>query len=459
MLFRSRKRGWSTHRGPTARPAGVQRGWIAQSNTTEAAVAATARVRQARPEIETTTSEAVVTPGASIHDVVTVTGLPPGYAGTVVAELHGPFATQPGPDDCTAATLAGRVTSRVTVDGTYETPSVVVPAVGHWTWVQRLPGDVDTLPVTTPCGLVEETTRVVPRTPTVATVVSDQRALVGARIFDTVELDGLAPDDTVAVTWRLHGPLRPRPDSSCTGLGWSRAAVAGTGTMTVTGSGTFSTPSVLLRAPGCYTYSQDVGATATTAAATSPPGLATETSLVTRPVVPVVPEVPSGRSTSDLAPRPVRVRAAAAPSPYVPQQRVEPRWLRSDYRAPATQSRRATAGTLSVSRVGVDVQVARTRPPGPHGLAAQHRRPRRRHRLQRPGRARLRPSGRSRRPARRTPRRRRALDRRRRHRALRGAFRTPLRPHPRPARRPVPHRRPAHHPPRHLLGVPARAGR
>ncbi|MCW2813910.1 MAG: Sortase family protein [Nocardioides sp.] len=353
-----RQRGWSTHRGPTARPAGVQRGWIAQSNTTAAAVAATARIRQARPEIETTTSEAVATPGASIHDVVTITGLPPGYAGTVVAELHGPFATQPGAEDCSASTLAGRVSSRVTADGTYETPSLVVPAVGYWTWVQRLPGDVDTLPVTTPCGLVEETTQVVPRTPTVATVVSDQRALVGARIFDTVEIAGLAPDDTAAVTWRLHGPVRPRSDSSCAGVRWSRAAVAASGTMTVTGSGTFSTPSVLLRAPGCYTYSQDVAASATTAGASSPPGLVTETSLVTRPVTPVVPEVPSGRSTSGLAPLPVRVLAAADPSPYVPQRRVEPRWLRSDYRAPASQSRRATAGTLSVGRVGVEVQVA-----------------------------------------------------------------------------------------------------
>ncbi len=353
-----RRRGWSTHAGPTARPAGVQRGWIAQSNTAEAAVAATARIRRAQPTIETTTSAPVATPGTSIHDVVTVTGLPPGYDATVVAELHGPFATPPGADDCTASTVAGRVSSRVASDGTYDTPPVVVSSVGYYTWVQRLPADIDTLPVTTPCGLAEETTQVVPRTPTITTVVSDQHALVGARIFDTVRLGGLAPDDTVEVRWRLHGPLTPRSGTSCSGLDWSRAAVAGSGAMTVTGSGAVSTPSVLLRVPGCYTYAQDVLASATTTAVSSPPGLAVETSLVTRPVTPVVPEVATGRSTLGLAPLPVRVLAAADPSPYVPQRRVEPRWLHSDYRAPAaTRQKTAGGGTLTVDRVGVRVSV------------------------------------------------------------------------------------------------------
>ncbi|WP_148615538.1 class F sortase [Nocardioides rubriscoriae] len=353
-----RQRGWSTHAGATAWPAGVQRGWIAQSRTAEAAVAATARVRLAQPTVATTTSAPVLTPGESVHDVVTVTGLPPAYDGTVVAELHGPFATPPGPADCTAATLADQVGSRVTADGTYDTPPVVVDSVGWWTWVQRLPGDLDTLPVTTPCGLPEETTQVVARVPAVTTAVSDQHALVGARIFDTVRLSGLVADDTVEVRWRLHGPVAPRSGTSCSGVGWSTAPVAASGSMTVTGSGSVSTPSVLLRAPGCYTYSQDVLASATTTAASSPPGLAVETSLVTRPVTPVVPEVATGRSTLGLLPGPLRLRAEPDPSPYVPQRRAEPRWLRSDYRAPAGQEQRTTVGgTLSVDRVGVRVSV------------------------------------------------------------------------------------------------------
>ena len=353
-----RQRGWSTHGGATAQPAGVQRGWIAQSNVAEAAVAATARVRQAQPVVATTTSAPVVTPGASVHDVVTVTGLPPAYDGTVVAELHGPYASMPGADDCTAATLAGRVTSRVTADGTYDTPPVVVPDVGFYTWVQRLPGDLDTLPVTTPCGLAEETTQVVARTPAVATVVSDQRALVGSHLSDTVTLTGLAPTDTVQLRWRLHGPLEPRNGPSCAGLAWSRAPIAASGVMTVTGSGSVATPSVRLRAPGCFTYSEDLAATATTTAASSPPGLAVETSLVTRPVTPVVPEVATGASSLGLRPLPPQVFSAPDPSPYVPQRRAAPRWLGSTYRAPADQ-RAPAAGVLSVGRVGVRITVAR----------------------------------------------------------------------------------------------------
>ncbi|MFB9313345.1 class F sortase [Nocardioides plantarum] len=476
-----RQRGWSTHGGSTARAAGVQRGWIAQSNTAVASVTASTRVEKAQPAIMTKTSHAVVRPGAAIHDAVAVKNLPPGYRGVVVAELHGPFAKQPGPGDCSRWTRAGRVSKRVTVDGTYDTPSVVVRAVGYYTWVQRLPGDLDTLPVTTPCGLRVETTRVLPRTPRITTVVSDQRAVVGARIHDTVRLRGLAADDTVTVRWRLHGPLAPAAGRSCARLRWSRAAVAGSGSMTVTGSRDRRTPSVVVRRAGCYTYSQEVLATPLTEAATSPPGLATETSLVvrrtphittvvsdqralvgdrihdtvrltglawndtvtvrwrlygpiapassrscaglrwsgapvagsgatrvtgsrvfhtasvllerpgcytysqravatattneaasppgltresslvTRPVTPVVPEVPTGRSTSGLAPRAAVVMAAPEASPYVPQRRVEPRWLDSDYRLPAShraEPRAGRGGTLTVSRVGIRLTVA-----------------------------------------------------------------------------------------------------
>ena len=475
-----RQRGWSTHGGSTARDAGVQRGWIAQSNAAVASVTASTRVEKAQPAIMTRTSHAVVRPGAAIHDAVTVKNLPPGYRGVVVADLHGPFAEQPGPRDCGRWTRAGRVSRRVTVDGTYDTPSIVVRAVGYYTWVQRLPGDIDTLPVTTPCGLRVETTLVKPRTPRVTTVVSDQRAVVGARIHDTVRLRGLASRDTVTVRWRLHGPLAPAsgrscarlrwagaavaasgsmrvtgnrdrrtpsvvvrragcytysqqvlatplteaassppglatetslvvrrtprlttvvsdqralvgdrirdtvrltglawndtvtvrwrlhgpvaPASSrsCAGLRWSGAPVAASGSTRVTGSRVFRTPSVRLTRPGCYTYSQRAVATASTNAADSPPGLVRETSLVTRPVTPVVPEVPTGRATSRLAPRGVVVTTESDPSPYVPQRRVAPRWLDSDYRLPFSyraERSRPRGGTLTVSRVGIRLTV------------------------------------------------------------------------------------------------------
>lgn len=355
-----RQRGWSTHGGTTARPAGVQRGWIAQSNPAAAAVRASTRVEKAQPAIMTVTSHSLVRPGARIHDRVTVKNLPPGYDGVVVAELHGPFASRPGPDDCSTDTLAGRVTRRVTHGGTYDTPSVVVREVGYYTWVQRLPADIDTLPVTTPCGLREETTKVEPRRPGVTTEVSDQRALTGDRLHDTVRLTGLASTDTVTVRWRLYGPVAPKSSRSCAGVRWSSAPVAASGGREHTGSGTFRTPSVLLKRPGCYTYSQRVLPTALTTGASSPPGFAVETSLVTRPVTPVVPEVPTGRAGGGLA-AVGRAGGTGEPSPYVPQRRAEPRWLDADYRAPAASARaaarRTPAGRLTVSRVGLDLAV------------------------------------------------------------------------------------------------------
>ncbi len=354
-----RQRGWSTHGGSTARPAGVQRGWIAQSTRARAEVVETSRVRVAFPTVRTVTSAGVVTPGTPIHDVVTVTGLAPGYDATVVGELHGPFAAAPDASSCTPATLAGRVTWRLRGDGTSSTPTVTPAAVGWYTWVQRLPGNTDTTAVTTPCGLPEETTRVVPRTPSIATTVSEQRSLVGRSLHDVVRIIGLAPSDRTTLTWRLHGPLAPRSGTSCVGLGWSRAAVAASGTMPVTGSGTVRTPAVRVGAPGCYTYSQSLAATPTTTAASSPPGLVAETSLVTRPVTPVVPEVPTGlvgRTVADRAlPAPGTV-ATTDPSPFVPARRSVPRFLDSDYRA-AAPARRAS-GSLVVPRVGVRVGIA-----------------------------------------------------------------------------------------------------
>lgn len=353
-----RQRGWSTHDGPTARPAGVQRGWIAQSTRAWASVAATARVRIAVPEIETTTSAAQVEPGVEIHDVVTVTGLPPGYDRTVVAELHGPFPAPPDADDCTPETRFARNGTRVRRDGTYRTPSVTVPAVGYWTWVQRLPRDRDTVAVTTPCGLVEETTRVVPRRPQVATRVSDRRALVGDRLHDRIRISGLVPTDVVDVAWTLHGPVVPRTvrsRPSCDGVRWSGAPVAATGTVRQRGSGVVPTRRVRPRTPGCYTYSVAVAATPTTEAASSSPGLVSETSLLTRPVTPEVPEVPSGHTTLAGAVGPRRTVAERDPSPYVPQRRAVPRYLTTDYRSPARAGR--ATGVLEVQGTGLRVGV------------------------------------------------------------------------------------------------------
>jgi hypothetical protein len=278
LLYRTRD--WRAHGAPYARDAGRQRGWIAQESRTTAVVEATARIRKARPHVITRTSEAEVTPGAQVHDVVTVTGLPRGYGAQVTATLYGPFDAQPGPDGCTPVRVAGRVTLPVTGNGVHETPPVTVGQVGYYTWVEHFPGDEDTVPTTTRCGLVEETTRVVKHTPSVSTTASQQRAFVGDALHDTVSVTGIA-DSPVTIQWTLHGPLAPHA-GSCVGLAWAAAPVAARGVLAAAGDGLHLTPATTLRRAGCYSYSQYLPPTPLTHEASSPPGLVPETALAVR---------------------------------------------------------------------------------------------------------------------------------------------------------------------------------
>lgn len=305
LLYRDR--GWRTHAGPTARGIGVQRGWIAQGNRARDVASARTTIKKAGPEVVTRTSHPVVKPGAEIHDVVTVSGLPDDHTATVVATLHGPYAARPGRDDCTDATRAGRVRFEVTGNGTYTTPPVVVDEVGYFTWVQHFPGDRFTKAVTTRCGIVEETTLVEPFTPRIRTEASRQRAEVGDRLHDALTVSGLRDTDAT-LTWTLHGPRRP-VDGSCGEVRWGSAPVADRGSIAISGDGSYRTPATRLAAAGCYTYSAGIEPTAVSTAATSPPGLARETTLVERRTPRVTTVVSDQRATTGARLRDtVRVR-------------------------------------------------------------------------------------------------------------------------------------------------------
>jgi hypothetical protein len=289
---------WRTHEGRTASSHGVQRGWIGQRNTTVARARVEAEIVKGTPEITTRASSATAEPGAALTDLVTVTGLPAGPERQVTATLFGPFPDQPGPDSCTEAKRVGQVTFPVSRDATVTTPSVRVTETGYYVWTETLPGDDLTNPVTTPCGVVEETTRVErptveTSTPTVRTVASSQHALVGSRVHDLVIVGGLLAGQEVRVRWTLLGPVAPRY-GSCAGLDWSDAAVIATGTFTATGNGRYRTAPTRVRAPGCVTFTERIPGTTTSREVSTEPGEALETVLVTRPSVPVVPEIPSG---------------------------------------------------------------------------------------------------------------------------------------------------------------------
>lgn len=285
--------GWQTHGGGTAQNRGVQRGWIAERSAMNAQVRASAEIVKGKPEVVTTASHQIALIGTGLHDLVTVTKLPAGSRQTVTATLYGPFPEQPGVDDCTEDAEVDSVTFTADRNAEFRTPDITVQRPGYYVWTESLPGDDLTHPVTTPCGIVEETTLAVARTPQVRTQISHQRAQVGRTVFDTVVVSGLGPSDSVVVRWTMHGPLAPRA-GSCRDLDWSGAGVLARGQFVARGNGRYRTAPVVLRAPGCVTYSEALEATGTTLPATSPPGLPTETALVTRPVTPFVPEIPSG---------------------------------------------------------------------------------------------------------------------------------------------------------------------
>ncbi|MCW2784507.1 MAG: Sortase family protein [Marmoricola sp.] len=284
---------WHVHGGGTAAGDGIQRGWIAERANASAQVSATAKIVKGTPKITTTTSAATTAPGALLHDVVAVTGLPAGSVQHATATLYGPFTAQPASQDCIPAAQVGAVTFPVAADGTLETPSVRIEHPGYYVWTEILPGDSLTNPVSTPCGVVEETTVLRPSVPTVRTTASTQRALVGDRVHDTVHVSGLAEGSSVPVSWRLLGTLAPR-GSSCAGVDWSRARVVDRGTLVADRNGSFVTSATVLRTAGCLTYAEHLAATDTTAAVDTTPGAVEETVLATRPPTPLVPEIPSG---------------------------------------------------------------------------------------------------------------------------------------------------------------------
>ena len=286
-------RGWHTHPGARARDAGTQRGWIAQPTTARTAVAASAIIVKAQPEVSTTTSDQLVLPGAAITDQVVVSGLPTAYSHDATATLYGPYVQPPTTADCSSGDAAGQVRFRIDHNGTYVTPGVTVDGVGYYTWTETLPGDRWTEPVTTPCGIVAETTLVHRLSPRARTTTSRQVARTGAHLRDVVRVSGLEPQTAVEVRWWLHGPVAPR-GTSCRALNWGDAPVADHGRFSVQGNGRFVTGSTTVRSPGCYTYSERLPATSVTESWASAPGLAAETTLVRRPDVPTIPAVPTG---------------------------------------------------------------------------------------------------------------------------------------------------------------------
>jgi hypothetical protein len=110
---------------------------------------------QARPAVSTVVSDEVVFPGGTVFDRVRVAGLGK-TAARIRVELFGPFSTR-AQIRCTGTPYAA-LTVTASGDGELRTPPFRLAKAGFYTFRERLLGSSLVADVTTPCGVVAETT-------------------------------------------------------------------------------------------------------------------------------------------------------------------------------------------------------------------------------------------------------------------------------------------------------------
>jgi hypothetical protein len=246
------------------------------------------------PTISTTVSATTAPVGATLTDSVRLGAL--GSERPLLHwELRGPAA--PAADGtCTGLSwesvpVVDHESMLTTGAGTYTTrPSAALTSPGCYSYLESLPITQTTAGVTSPAGLAAETTLVTtPYTPTVTSAVSTPEAAKNSTVSDSVTIANLHGASTT-VTWQLIGPSSDvsygrtsttsgaiRSETcSPTFTSWPSSLVVAQGSFTVTGDGTYTTPTTLLTIYGCYTYVESVTATPTTAAVTTLPGALNE---------------------------------------------------------------------------------------------------------------------------------------------------------------------------------------
>jgi len=116
-----------------------------------------------------------------------------------------------------------------------------------------------------------------PGQPTLTTVTSDAKALVGAELHDSVTITGFTAGGTATGSATLYGPFSSPSAATCT-------VDTRVGSVPFTpANGTVRTPSVTVTKPGYYTWVASISADQYNKAVTHACGLAAETSLVHRP--------------------------------------------------------------------------------------------------------------------------------------------------------------------------------
>lgn len=255
-----------------------------------------------KPGYVTVISDQATEVGDQVSDRVDVTGMLPGAPVTMTWELFGPYETR-ADMTCQPGKVFAQGTMQLTGNGTVHTPKVKLTKAGFYTYVQSSPATEAYEAQRTDCGIPEETTQVEDEKPgrtkvTVTTVSSHQSIKVGESVSDKVTIKGLPKGVEAKVTGSLYGPFEAEEDIRCT----PATAYSKVETFRATGKSggkrSYRTSEVRIQEPGWYSWSMKVAGTNRTLPATEGCGVAQETLIATREVLPTPPVIPTGYAGS-----------------------------------------------------------------------------------------------------------------------------------------------------------------
>ena len=208
-------------------------------------------VGKASPGITTDASpltQTIVSGGLDLTDKATLSG-GASPAGTITFHL---FADN-GSGGCGSELAGSPVTTTISGNGTYTSPSVHVSTVGIYHWVASYGGDINNKSVTGACGDTNENVTVGKASPAISTDASPLTPTIvagGLDLTDTATLSGGA-SPTGTITFHLFA------DNGSGGCG---SELAGSPvTKTVAGNGSYVSPSVHVSTAGTYHWVASYG--------------------------------------------------------------------------------------------------------------------------------------------------------------------------------------------------------
>jgi sortase family protein len=225
---------------------------------------------KAQVQVTSIATPATVVAGGVSRDRLSIRGAASSFKVSASASLFGPFRSQSEIDCGGTPFWTGSV--NISGSGDYTTGPVKLDQTGWYVYQHDVPDDPSHLGATTPCTDAKERVRVVAR-PVVYTSVSQQTAVPGAQIFDTINVGGLAGEKAV-VRAALYGPFPSAKAISCSGK------PVRTWSINVQADGEYKTPPVTLTSAGYYTYHESLDTSEFVQGAQTKCGETTETTVV-----------------------------------------------------------------------------------------------------------------------------------------------------------------------------------